>query len=46
MRAMIRWTWDASAPGAQGRGVSDGEVEARAAAANSSKHIALSLRSV
>jgi hypothetical protein len=29
---MIRWTWDSSAPDAEGCGVSDGEVEARAAA--------------
>ena len=29
---MIRWTWDSSAPGAEGCGVSDGEDEARAAA--------------
>jgi hypothetical protein len=32
MPAMIRWTWDSSAPDAQGCGVSDGEVEAMAAA--------------
>ena len=30
---MIRWTWDSSAPGAQGCGVSDGEYGAMAAAA-------------
>jgi hypothetical protein len=30
---MIRWIWDSSAPDADGCGVSDGEVEARAAAA-------------
>ena len=30
---MIRWTWDSSAPGAEGCGVSDGEAQAREAAA-------------
>ena len=30
---MIRWTWDSSVPGAEGCGVSDGEIEARDAAA-------------
>jgi len=29
---MIRWTWDSSAPGAEGCGVTEGQVEARAAA--------------
>jgi hypothetical protein len=33
MLAMIRWTWDASTPDAEGAGVSDGEARALAAAA-------------